>query len=429
MGVLGAYHISCGVSKRRLSLPLATGILALCSLAMTWDRAIERRNPVRVRNVHQKVEAEHGTVCSFPGDFFGYFGWPTIARTGVGKLYVAASGLRNAHVCPFGRNVVLTSVDDGRTWTTPAVANDSPLDDRDTGIVSLGEDGLLISWFSTDTRRSSVYNTYRQSDDQEYVHRYTAGFSRMTDENAARWTGSWVRISEDGGETWNRAIRAQVTAPHGPIRLRCGDLLYLGKEFLTDTAGHRRGVGRIKAITSRDGGATWQPLGTAPLRTGTVVGHYHEPHVVELPDGKLLGLIRFQNHGDDPQVEDLGLVHFSLMQTESQDGGRMWTRAEPLGFHGSPPHLMLHSSGTVVCVYGYRLAPYGQRAMISHDGGETWLYDLVLRDDGPDADLGYPASVELADGSIVTIYYQKIALTEEKCSILWTRWKLPRRMR
>jgi hypothetical protein len=63
--------------------------------------------------------------------------------------------------------------------------------------------------------------------------------------------------------------------------------------------------------------------------------------------------------------------------------------------------------------------------MMSNDGGETWHYDWVLRDDGPDRDLGYPSSVELADGSIFTVYYQKIDSTEEKCSLLWSRWRLP----
>ena len=42
--------------------------------------------------------------------------------------------------------------------------------------------------------------------------------------------------------------------------------------------------------------------------------------------------------------------------------------------------------------------------MISTDDGQTWEQAIVLRDDGPDGDLGYPASVELADGSILTAY-------------------------
>ena len=76
-----------------------------------------------------------------------------------------------------------------------------------------------------------------------------------------------------------------------------------------------------------------------------------------------------------------------------------------------------------MAVYGYRLPPYGQRAMLSDDGGATWAYDYILRDDGHSEDLGYPASVELDDGSLLTVYYQKIASAEEKCSLLWTRWR------
>ena len=44
--------------------------------------------------------------------------------------------------------------------------------------------------------------------------------------------------------------------------------------------------------------------------------------------------------------------------------------------------------------------------MISRDGGLSWEYDLILRDDGPDRDLGYSSRVELADGSVFTVYYQ-----------------------
>ena len=38
--------------------------------------------------------------------------------------------------------------------------------------------------------------------------------------------------------------------------------------------------------------------------------------------------------------------------------------------------------------------------------------------DGPDGDLGYPATVELSDGSLFTVYYQKV-VGYGKCSLLW----------
>jgi len=372
----------------------------------------------------RKVGAEHGVVASFPEEFFGYFGWPSIARMDDGTLVVAASGLRNAHICPFGRDVVCTSADEGRHWSSPTVVNDFPLDDRDAGILSLGGKRLLVSWFSTDARKSRVGAEYRSNGDAEWVARYENGFSRMTDGNAARWTGSWVRLSSDAGESWGAPIRVDLTAPHGPVRLRSGKLLYFGKEFLMDGKGLPTGRKGIAAMTSADG-SKWKRLGTVPLYPGTVEGQYHEPHVVELPDGRLLGLIRIENEKGSDALKDAGLTVFSLMQTESADGGGSWSPAVPLGFHGSPPHLLLHSSGAVVCVYGFRQEPYGERAMVSRDGGRSWRYHYILRDDGPDHDLGYPASVELADGSLLTVYYQKIRSPEEKCSLLWTRWKLP----
>jgi hypothetical protein len=47
-----------------------------------------------------------------------------------------------------------------------------------------------------------------------------------------------------------------------------------------------------------------------------------------------------------------------------------------------------------------------------------------LRDDGPGRDLGYPSSVELADGSVFTVYYQQERVGGQ-CALLWTRWFLP----
>lgn len=367
------------------------------------------------------IDAEHGVICDYRNDFFGYFAWPSIAKADDGALYVAASGLRNRHVGPYGRNVLFTSADEGRNWSSPRVVNDSPLDDRDTGIVCFpGSNRMLISWFAPVFRRL----TSRQDLGDEGAL-LQPGFTWITDKAVAACFGSWVKVSEDGGLTWSNPIRSRLTAPHGPILLADGSLLYFGKVFTENPKEFGSGAGAIQAARSTDNGYTWEALGTVPLIDGTSEENYHEPHIVELEDGKLVGLIRVQNRGEEHSVEAVGIPTFSLAQTVSTDGGRTFSRAESLGFHGSPPHLLRHSSGALVAVYGYRLQPYGQRAAISTDGGSTWEYDYILRDDGPDHDLGYPASVELADGSILTIYYQKIGTAAEQCSLLWTRWRLP----
>ncbi len=372
----------------------------------------------------KRLDAEHGIICRLPGERLGYFGWPSVARFQDGTLLAVSSGLRSQHVCPWGKTVLNVSTDGGRSWSAPRVINNTPLDDRDAGIVDLGGGWLLVSWFTSDTRQYARTESARARWGEEEVASWEATLSGWTDELVKQWLGSWLILSEDRGATWSAPIRVPLTTPHGPIRLASGDLLYLGKRYgkQVGESGEIE-LGAIMAMRSADGGHTWEPLGQVPLYPGTSNTNYHEAHVVELASGKLLGMIRIENAGAD-LVTSAGLVQFSMMQTESTDGGRTWSEARPLGFHGSPPHLLRHSSGRLVLVYGYRLAPYGQRVALSDDDGATWDHDWIIRDDGPDGDLGYPASVEMDDGSILTVYYQK-APGDAKCSILYSRWVLP----
>lgn len=386
----------------------------------------------------KRLAAEHGVICRLPGERFGYFGWPTVAGMDDGKLLAVASGLRTEHICPWGKTVLSISADQGRTWSPPRVINDSPLDDRDAGVVSLGGKRLLVAWFTSDTRQYREW--CRQTLGEAELAAWNATLAAWTDNLVERWLGSWVMLSDDAGDTWSPPIRVAVTAPHGPIRLRDGTLLYLGKQVV---ASGDLEHGGILALRSADGGRTWSELGGVPIWPGTCGGSYHEPHVVELPSGRLVGMIRVQ-HSPAASLAGTGLLDFSMVQTDSDDGGKTWTVARPLGFHGppprlpmtrslgfhgSPPHLLRHSSGLLILSYGYRQDPYGQRVAFSRDGGETWDHDWILRDDGPGgglghADLGYPATTELSGGTLFTVYYQK-ASAGEKCSLLWSRWELP----
>jgi len=366
----------------------------------------------------KNLVAEHGVICRLPAEEkLSYFGWPTVARTDDGTLVVASSGLRSAHVCPWGKTVLNVSTDEGRTWCAPRVIHDSPIDDRDAGVVGLGGGRLLVSWFTSDTRKyiDAGWLPAEERDSWRTV------LTTWTDEMVNAHLGSWVMLSEDRGESWGRLIRVPVSAPHGPIRLRNGELLYLGKLYGTwdDMI---RSV--IVAFRSRDDGRSWERLGEVPIHPGTDPANYHEPHAVELPSGRLIGAIRIQDHSGKT-LAAAGIPSFSIMLTHSDDGGRTWAQARPMGFHGSPPHLLRHSCGTLVLTYGYRQAPFGQRVALSGDDGQTWDHDWILRDDGPDSDLGYPSTVELGDGSLCTVYYQKAA-AGEKCSLLRSRWHLPR---
>ena len=282
---------------------------------------------------------------------------------------------------------------------------------------------MLLTWFTADRRDSWMENHLKGLDDEQRCF-WEAGLKWFTDEAKGRFEGAWMRISDDAGATWKSPIKTPVNSPHGPILLRDGSLLYFGKDFSNCDKFMQ---GRIIAVVSQDDGITWQTRGEVPLLSGTSWASYHEAHVVELPDKHLIGMIRLQNSaGPNGDLSKFGLVNFSILQTESSDGGMTWTQPRPLGFHGSPPHIIRHSSGVLILTYGYRLEPYGQRVAFSYDNGVTWDHDWILRDDGPNDDLGYPATVELPCGELVTVYYQKPLDKFDKCAILHSRWSLPR---
>lgn len=345
---------------------------------------------------------KHGVVCTRPGSECGYFGWPSAAILGDGRVAVGCSGLRRHHVDPFGKTVLCVGTPkDG--FGECIVGHDSPLDDRDAGVVALGGNSLLVTWFTLDTR--IFRDDLMKYSPAEFEVMDAA--MRAFPEDAKKYVGSWTMRSDDGGATFTSPARCPVSSPHGPVVMRDGRLIYLGKLF---PEGMDRPFGIVSCAESRDG-LHWDVLGEVPLPENVTNGQFHEPHVIELNDGALLCLIRYH-------YPNGGL---GIYKSVSRDGGRTWSTPEDMDIHGSPPHLLRHSSGAIVLTYGWRHTPYGQRARISRDDGATWSDEIILRDDGPDGDLGYPCSVELPSGDILTVYYQKRP-GESLCSILWTQW-------
>ena len=364
---------------------------------------------------------EHGVVSRRQGNLFCYQGWPSVARDEAGVLYAVSSAFRCSHICPFGKTALYISKNGGRTWSPPIVVNDTPLDDRDAGILYLGGGRLLVTWFC---HPASVYLTDYYEDilgrAPAAVRAAAKGmlddYKNIPPEQAGG--GSFLRISEDRGMTWGDTVRLPVSAPHGPSLCRDGSIIYLGKELYARPGEELPGA--IAAYLSEDGGRTWTRRGTCEKPAELSWEHFHEPHVLELEDGTLLGVIRGQGEG---------IPHgFSVYQTLSHDRGATWSPWRCLEVSGSPPHLLRHSSGAIVCTFGRREPPYGERAIVSRDGGRTWPEEYILDERTPDADLGYPASVELEDGSILTVYYQKYHDAaadrfDDQTSVLFTRWR------
>ncbi len=301
----------------------------------------------------------------------GYF--PVLAALPDDSV-VAVLRMGAGHVGLAGRLDVVRSTDGGLTWGDPVTIADSEADDRNPafGWSSPGEldDGALIC----------AYHVQRNYDDEG---KYGA-FGKPLDTRVTR--------SFDGGKTWETPYPLSYApfngaSPYGKIiALADGTLLMPIYTWVDASSGEEQAFGSY-VLRSHDGGATWDD-------PSLIAGKFNETGLVLLPDGKLLAAIRT----GFPGVPD----HVWL--TTSDDAGYTWADPEQVTeHHEHPADLTLLSDGSVLLVYGRRHEPFGVRGKILR-GGE-WSDELVFADDATSGDCGYPSSVRLPDGRMVTAFY------------------------
>ena len=346
-----------------------------------------------------KLLGTPAVVMSNPDSKHNYFGWPTVCRLQNGKIAVVASGFRLGHVCPFGKAVISYSDDEGETFTYPAPVIDTPLDDRDGGILAYGKSGVIVTSFNN-TREFQ-----RKSTDNPYVHAY---LDTVTDEEEEKYLGASYRISTDCGVTFGEIKKCPVTIPHGPLELPDGSLMFIGRPF-----NHREVKDSIKAYRLPDNGE-FELVGEIEdvFNDKGEKATSCEPHSIVLKDGSILTQMRVQLAG-----------YFTIFQSESHDGGRTWSKPKQIlsDFGGAPPHLFRHSSGRLVSSYCLREKPYAVRVMISDDEGKTWDIDHDIYVNAVSPDMGYPSTVELKDNSLLTVFYA-IPKEGEKAIIMSQKW-------
>jgi sialidase-1 len=124
-----------------------------------------------------------------------------------------------------------------------------------------------------------------------------------------------------------------------------------------------------------------------------------ELHAVEATDGRIV--LQLRNHNKANSGETL--------QSESDDGGRSWSQPHEIGVWGLPSHLVRLAGGRLVMTYGHRRQPFGCQARLSDDHGRTWSEPILVYGDGAGGDLGYPSTVELDDGALLSVWYEKMA--------------------
>lgn len=335
-----------------------------------------------------------------------YHGWPTLTRRRSGELLLVCSGGREAHVCPFGRVVWTKSTDGGRSWTWPRTLRDSAIDDRDAGVLETSRGTILVTTFTSDAWEGSLTRAESRRDwPPEKLARWRSVRRRLGPEKRRALLGCWMLRSTDGGATWSAPYRTPVNSPHGPVELSGGRLLYAGKELWTETQ-------RIGVATSDDDGESWKWLAEVPARPADDPRQYHELHAVETADGRVLLQIRNHNRAN----------HHETLESVSTDGGKSWSVPRAIGVWGYPSHLLRLRDGRLLMTYGHRRKPLGVQARVSADHGRRWSDPLIVSADGTSSDLGYPSTVELDDGTLVTVWYE--AMKDSPRAVLrQARWK------
>ena len=301
--------------------------------------------------------------------------------------------LRHYHLDPDSRIVASRSEDDGATWSEPAVI-DSSNNSQDLNmpvVTQLRSGELVLLNHRWDLGKSG----------EQIAALNGSRFLRPMEPGKAfgseLFDSMYMFRSSDGGHTWSEPE---------PVALPgFGFAAFVGKTAIVELddgtwlmpiygtfQGER--VASYHVLRSRDGGRCWgEP--TAVARDPHDSTGFYEPPVLDLGGGRLLTMMR--------TVDTDGY----LFQASSANNGWIWTGLRRSSIWGYPCHLLRLDSGRLLCSYGYRREPFGVRAVASGDDGETWDMEreLVIRDDGLHYDLGYPASVQLGDGRILTVYY------------------------
>ena len=169
----------------------------------------------------------------------------------------------------------------------------------------------------------------------------------------------------------------------------------------------------IGVCESIDDGRSWKKLAQIPTRPSDDPGEYHELHAVEASNGTLVAHIR--NHNPSNSRETL--------QSESTDGGKTWSVPHPIGVWGLPSHLLRLRDDRLLMTYGYRRKPFGNQARISTDHGKTWSEPITVSGDGANGDLGYPSTVELQDGTLLTAWYEQMS-NRPRSVLRLAKWSL-----
>lgn len=264
--------------------------------------------------------------------------------------------------------------------------------DQDPSLLLLPGDRVFLasfSWYPLPAGHAGLLKGRSASGDSGPGPRYLfwGSHTALRGRSAASWLRHHDYLTPGGG--FGRAL-----SPCGsknvvsPVR---GQPLLSGQEVLLAVYGNARQGCALFA--SADQGRQWHFRGLIARDPEARIA-YQEPALCPDGQGGMVCFMRTAGAGG------------RLATSRSKDG-EAWSAPRLHQLRGEPFHPLLLGDGRVLLSYGYRVEPYGIRARLlgSPLDDPDEAQEVIVRDDGGCADLGYPWAVQLADGRVLLTYY------------------------
>lgn len=299
------------------------------------------------------------------------------------------------HYANDGDVVMVRSKDGGQTWGEKQVITAiQDLDEREGCGIQLKDGTILVGVFYNDHYIAD--GTYNWEGKEKLPP--VPGRPRL---------GTHFITSKDNGKTWSQPTFLNIDGmpfsgvegpTDAPIEMPDGSVVMgvIGYGLNGDS----KNVGSVM-LRSTDKGNTWKYLSTMAPDPGGKLGGFVEPGIVRTKSGRIIAGLR--NHAGEN----------AIWMTYSDDDGKTWVPVFKTDMVGHPTDLIQLSDGRIMATYGVRegagrhTEPGGIRACFSSDNGKTWDIntEVQLRSDFINWDIGYPESIEMKDGRVMTVYY------------------------